>query len=1515
MFPLLLAAASSPHRPVIVKPMQLLPHQLLMQQEVEESLLAARASDEADGAEPTTARAEWSRTAMVYLGQDRMHTYNQWSGEYGVFEYERNSLGKCDAFSWPPISTGRFEQLIGVEWVFLGFTKAQYLTQLVHLDPLTGRVELADCDESSFAADCDNKQLSCKPLSLANNVLPGRPGSVHELVYLGQARAAALVPHQAPLPQPAPLALATSPSLPVGLPSHTRSHRRPKTRPPPLPPSPPDSHPSTPSLDSRVPSPPQDLLLHYERTKGNYSLISYSRCSHDLSPGGCALSAPLAHGSLAPGEYHVYLGFDLLLSYAPREGGRYSVHRLFRGEHKGAVNGTEATGWHSPPNVSSAPRAAGLVQVATGTFSFDLSWSADPARHRFAALREGQLLDYDKEEGDYRVLQLDPIDMSDGMAGELRYTVASGGAGRVPIDASDDCSVHTTASACLQAAQLTGKCGWCQAAATCRRGDARGPCARGNCQAPPDGCGLWHTPAARVAPDNNGAGPGGDAAAGAAVMGGAGMTTLETAAAALLPSPSPSPDAATPATIDVPVAVPDVFTMEGSALYSLAAFALRELQRVGCAARPEASCDVLRDARLARVAAATSLVSYHANASVAAVNGAASELMLRSNATATTLAAQPADGVATVEYALQLALCTVDGGDAEDRLDLTVVEHVGAAGLYLARAAVRVLSQPMALPETALPLALDRKALEMCSVAPYCWPAGGACAPPAIAPPSFDAHEFTYLGYDALLDFAPVSGAMRVWQMDRRPSGAAPLLTPPLMSAVWGMPLRRFVFVGYDTWLDYSPGSGSYDLHRCEHERWQRGEPLLCARLCGGSCGVAPELQGEKQLLYLGHDRLLLFDTPSGGYTVLALRRTATRRATAAAQLAQLEGAAATAALAADGVGLGLGLRAPLETGALPEWAGRRLAYLGDELLLATEPLSGAYEWWLLNRANGTAAAAAGGRGGLLKARLSDGVWDAHTNGTRLVSLMEDRLLRAVPDPNGGFDYEFLQCYRPPCDAAGTPKGEVECKVLGSGELHEEAVAVPTALRGMSRGAGPRQQLLLESGAAGALGSRQLLDYEARTGRVRVLSIELTPLLTSPLVAASGDAKCDALPDPPLYSSAWPFENHRLTSLGNDTVLDVEPASGEFRVWLCRRDEFTKPAASAGPRAPGAIGAAVAAAARDDEPLPAPLPCDAVALGQWPALTLFTQAVWLGPLIGSAMWLEQKNPLDALLLWEPTSAKYEVWRLRRTGRRWLPSAVAKPLAAGVWDELTGYSLTFVGSSTLLALHPTTGRYELRMLDRGALIGLGAGGGAARRGGVPPPMETGLLAAGSLKELPRLLGSGAGAGGESCAFDFHQATALGDDLLLDLEPTTGEYCVLRLGRDQLAQQQPLTAVAAGNLLRRPCNHDRCDSCAAEPGCGWCSETATCHQGSALAPCGGGCHDHWTQGYCADWPCEHYSTCDDCLNTKLCGWCEGLQACMPGSDVQPLALSCPAGYSYQYCPAGGGEGSLLVGTSES
>ena len=70
--------------------------------------------------------------------------------------------------------------------------------------------------------------------------------------------------------------------------------------------------------------------------------------------------------------------------------------------------------------VSGTPTAsaAGLVQVATGTFSFDLSWSADPARPRVAALREGQLLEArygtDRGNGGQQIIER-ARDLADGL--------------------------------------------------------------------------------------------------------------------------------------------------------------------------------------------------------------------------------------------------------------------------------------------------------------------------------------------------------------------------------------------------------------------------------------------------------------------------------------------------------------------------------------------------------------------------------------------------------------------------------------------------------------------------------------------------------------------------------------------------------------------------------------------------------------------------------------------------------------------------------------------------------------------------------------------------------------------------------------------------------------------------------------------------------------------------------------------------------------------------------------------
>ena len=76
--------------PVVVRPLhrssELTPEQLLQQQEVEDTLLAST----------TAARADWSKMAMMYLGQDRLYTYNMWSGDYSAWQY-----GACMArLSW-----------------------------------------------------------------------------------------------------------------------------------------------------------------------------------------------------------------------------------------------------------------------------------------------------------------------------------------------------------------------------------------------------------------------------------------------------------------------------------------------------------------------------------------------------------------------------------------------------------------------------------------------------------------------------------------------------------------------------------------------------------------------------------------------------------------------------------------------------------------------------------------------------------------------------------------------------------------------------------------------------------------------------------------------------------------------------------------------------------------------------------------------------------------------------------------------------------------------------------------------------------------------------------------------------------------------------------------------------------------------------------------------------------------------------------------------------------------------
>jgi len=321
------------------------------------------------------------------------------------------------------------------------------------------------------------------------------------------------------------------------------------------------------------------------------------------------------------------------------------------------------------------------------------------------------------------------------------------------------------------------------------------------------------------------------------------------------------------------------------------------------------------------------------------------------------------------------------------------------------------------------------------------------------------------------------------------------------------------------------------------------------------------------------------------------------------------------------------------------------------------------------------------------------------------------------------------------------------------------------------------------------------------------------------------------------------------------------------------------------------------------------LPCVAIDHGVWPTLSTHMQAVWLGEALG-----------DTLLLFDEASGKYEVWPVRRTKGRTIPRPGQLPLAAGSWPAMVGTTLVHAGGATLLALRPAQGEYELLMIDSTALVLPTTPSLTAP----PPEITCGRLAAGSITAAPAftfdtpaaaapvtdaassantIIASSAAANNHAdtagpCAFSYHAPTYLGDDLLLSVEPSSGRYCVLRLSRER-PQMAALAHVGGGDLSRLKCEASSCGSCSALPGCGWCSATNTCMQGNEQGACGGSCREHWTFGYCADWPCSHHHTCDDCLAAEVCGWCSSSRTCMAGSDVQPLQLRCTSGYRYQSC----------------
>ena len=845
----------------------------------EQAVLLPGTDDDApsSGGQPKV-RTDFSQVQLSYLGRDRVLAFNQWTGEHALWQFERDELSKCDAFTWPPLSQGKWAALRYHEFVFAGFT------HLISLDPRRGAMTLTECDDAAFLPRCRGESLRCSPLFQHQLTAPGGAAalganSIHELSYLGGDL---LLHYERGSGHYAILAFSrcAPPNGTVAKGGAPRCGVAP-----------------TPLATGTLPSGAHhtylggDLVLAYlPHSAGSYEMLKVQRNSSGGGGGTAAAVAtharlervgggklPIAASWSQDGRRHRLLSVHsgLLLDYDKEEGTYRLLDLLHQPEPLGVSSGVGPAG---------PPASAQLT-------------AASPLRHSVRA------------------------------------------AGTLPAGAASGCAAHQTSYECLGASGRGEQCGWCQASGRCVRGDPWGPCRRAECAAADGACGMWHSPAGLVTaagsgwssapaaveapsrlPSSRAASDGGDLGPPPA------STPVPSASASapagLVPLPNAScvgcatgglglaggAAAALALCAACPGSPPSAALAPAGVFHSLASFALRTLRLRTCARSASPTCALLSASSIRALASASS------RQLAAMPEELAHEIARPDDADASSELVEapplpaPAGGAAVSVFTLACVLGRPDGR-ARSVLELEVVVerpsgHDGDAGVLLLTSARLSLasappeggtaappepqttptSVPMASPLVS-PLLLDAREFGAYATLPTPATATAAAAPLAhlggptahpTAPLSFAPHELSYLGYDAVLDFDPASARLSIWQVDSKAAeaGAAPLLTPPLMTSTWTATHRRFAYLGFDYLLEYDPASGAYFMHQCPHQRWRAGLQLLCSSLCPPSgCGTSTDLAGDTKVLYLGHDALLTLHAPTGAFALLKVQR------------------------------------------------------------------------------------------------------------------------------------------------------------------------------------------------------------------------------------------------------------------------------------------------------------------------------------------------------------------------------------------------------------------------------------------------------------------------------------------------------------------------------------------------------------------------------------------------------------------------------------------------------------------
>lgn len=179
-----------------------------------------------------------------------------------------------------------------------------------------------------------------------------------------------------------------------------------------------------------------------------------------------------------------------------------------------------------------------------------------------------------------------------------------------------------------------------------------------------------------------------------------------------------------------------------------------------------------------------------------------------------------------------------------------------------------------------------------------------------------------------------------------------------------------------------------------------------------------------------------------------------------------------------------------------------------------------------------------------------------------------------------------------------------------------------------------------------------VLDWAPATGEYRLYRVDLEGTKTD-------DSIPDLLPEPPLTRGNWTSirAGKKLVYLGGNRVLDWEPVTGNFRVWVLNRS------------------------ASNSDPLPT-----LEVQGTWDTLRDGHRIINLGG--------------DRVLTWLPATGWYRVWRYDRSVKGNGDPLVSPPLVEGHWQDVgADHELIWLGGRQVLDWQPGSGDYRIRSFDR------------------------------------------------------------------------------------------------------------------------------------------------------------------------------------------------------------------------